>query len=720
MTTSRPTRTHVRDGLALCCLGVAGWGIAPLAAHPGLALPAVAGGIGAGVTTIGLGHRASRRADLVTYATAALAPLLGTAAHVTVKAWTSGWPGTAKRVQLRYSVGRIKLAADPPAGGPFLPPATAVVEMGGPRWVSEITRQVGERFGATYKTAANDPVRGRLSLRLVPTPEEKPEAPESPQVARAKRVVNELLAGTAAVDQVDVDDAGEVRRLEVRHAVGSKLVAIGYRARVERTLSAMLPGRWRAKWDMEADSVVFEVRPSLPESLWIPPLQVPDSDPLKNYRSVRIPYGVDEDGEVIAWEPAVTPMWLVTGSTGSGKTSTAHGILTQITQFGWPVWIADGKGIEFLGFQDWPNVQIVASKLEEHVAVIHRAWQVMEHRYRLVVEGKARSEDFEPLMVFVDEFTDLKANLLTWYSQIKVRGDASKPVTLSEIGLIARKGRTARVHLVLSMQRPDADILGGEQRENFGQRTSMGPLSPHAAEMMWNSQQIGVALPRGKVGRAIGVNAAGFPVEMQAYRVPDPKDSREGTPEGDLIDRLRPAVARHERLLIVSPETDWDDGLDDAPKFSDYLDAAWVKAADRPDLDPLVHRAALSNTPDGRSLSSPLALLGLAGVPAPKAPPTLRVVNRPDIEVPTIAASADVYFDDYTPSTSSSASSLAVGDLVCVDVDVDEWAVVEDEPIEDFSDPDCLVIAWRDDQDRSGQLLVPSDAVVQVRRPNWE
>jgi hypothetical protein len=143
-----------------------------------------------------------------------------------------------------------------------------------------------------------------------------------------------------------------------------------------------------------------------------------------------------------------------TASAICSSTSTTHGILTRIAQYGWPVWVADGKGVEFLGFRDWPNVQIVASRIEQQVAVIRRAWELMEYRYKLVVDGLARSEDFTPLVVFVDEFTDLKGNLLSWYAGIKIKGDPTKPPTLSELGSIARKGRTARVHLVLAMQRP--------------------------------------------------------------------------------------------------------------------------------------------------------------------------------------------------------------------------------------------------------------------------
>lgn len=713
---SPSTSTHLRDGIGLMCAGAASWGASPLLGEPGWALPALASGVVSGLTVMTIGRRRVYRDRLTERADAAVAPLLGmTGSHVRglvrTSGWTQGWPGCPKRVRVRYGTGRIKLL-------------DAAVEIGDSRWASEVACSIGARFGGRYQVGANDPGRGRLTLKLRPPMVGDQEKVETPQVARAKRIVEELLGSTATVTDLAVDEAGEVTRLAVEHEVGARLVAPGYRRRIERSVSVMLPGRWRAHWDMEADSALFEVRPTLPESIWIPQLTQPSKDPLSNYRSVEVPFGVDEDGEVMTWRPAVSPQWLITGTTGSGKTSTTHGILTRITQYGWPVWIADGKGVEFLGFRDWPNVQIVASRIEQQVAVIRRAWELMEYRYQLVVDGMARSEDFEPLMVFVDEFTDLKGNLLAWYSTIKVKGDLIKPPTLSEIGSIARKGRTSRVHLVMAMQRPDAEILTGEIRENLGQRTSMGPLSPDGAQMMWGNPVTGVTLPRGRIGRAIGQNAAGQPVEMQCYRVPDPKDTLPGTPEHELLMQLRPVESRQERLVIVPPSIDFDAEEPIEPTFTDYARAKWVRAQDRPDLDPLTHHGQ-GATGDGRALSSPMALFGLPGTPPPA-----DATDRPSGPLPAardefgVDAGAfpavDVQAglgDGYGPSTSIAPGDLRVGDLVRVDEDLDTWAVVEEEPLTDFDDEDSLVIAWRDEQDGSGQLIVAADAPISTRRP---
>ena len=69
-----------------------------------------------------------------------------------------------------------------------------------------------------------------------------------------------------------------------------------------RWMSSSMPGRWRAIWDLEGDEVRFEVRPSLPSSVWLPQRTPEDTeDLLRNYRQVKIPCAVDEDGREILW-----------------------------------------------------------------------------------------------------------------------------------------------------------------------------------------------------------------------------------------------------------------------------------------------------------------------------------------------------------------------------------------------------------------------------------
>ena len=61
---------------------------------------------------------------------------------------------------------------------------------------------------------------------------------------------------------------------------------------------------------------------------------------------------------------------------------------------------------------------------------------------------------------------------------------------------LARLARSAKIHMLLGIQRPDVEFLGGEMRDNFGARLSLGRLSPQRAMMIWDSPAIGVVLPR--------------------------------------------------------------------------------------------------------------------------------------------------------------------------------------------------------------------------------
>jgi S-DNA-T family DNA segregation ATPase FtsK/SpoIIIE len=284
---------------------------------------------------------------------------------------------------------------------------------------------------------------------------------------------------------------------------------------------------------------------------------------------------------VISWRPGVVPHFLFIGPTGAGKTSTSRCVISGVTRSGWAMWIADVKRIEFRDFRDWPNVQVVASSIPQIVAMIHQAWRVMMQRYDLVESGQARVTDFEPLFVLIDEYTEFLNSLRSWYAGVKVKGDPTVPRTLDEVASILRLGRSGRVHLIKTAQRPDIALFGGaaagEMRDNLGQRMSLGRLSPNGALMMWEDASVGVSIPRGLVGRGTTTGVDGHPVEAQAYRFPD-IDAPAGSQESALLEQLRPSRTVHERLLILEPEIqDEEQPL----TWHHYAETPWVKASDR-------------------------------------------------------------------------------------------------------------------------------------------
>lgn len=574
--------TRGRDTVVLVLVGVAAWGWLTLVNEPWLAsLTLIACFVAASARVI-FGKVARLRHQSRDTLVEALASLTGTRnldrRTVRLSKWSWDWPkaGVPSRVVITYAPG----APD-----------------GEPGWNSALLDVLRRRLQTSYRLVEHDLQRCRVVL-------EADRSASSPSVTRVERTIRELIGPTSRVKTVDVGPDGEPAKVVVAHQAGTRLAASGYRARVERTFSTVNPGRWRARWDLVNDSVTFELRPAFPEKIDLAPSKIDqDKDVLSSYNEVAIPYGVDEDGQEMVWRPAIDPNFMVVGSPGTGKTVLAHVLLVGAARYGWPIWVVDGKAIEFLGFRAWPNVQVVATTIEQQVAVIHRAAALMEHRYQLIVQGRASEDDFEPLLVFIDEWADFRANLMGWYSTVKVKGDPTKPVVLERVASIARKGRSSRVHLIFGTQRPDAEYFGGDMRDNFRARASTGRLSPQGAMMMWQDPSIGTTVPRGCRGRATTINDANRSVEIQVFFAPDPRKARD---DDEHLASLRPAVAQHERYLIMSAESKVED---DDPTYWDVAAAAWTLASRHPELDPVLNEPVASD--QARLLASPTALFGL-------------------------------------------------------------------------------------------------------------
>lgn len=704
--------TWGREVTALAACGLAGFGAAPLLEHPGLGVPSLGLGVLAGLARGTQGVRAAARGQLSDRLVEALCPGLGLRVPdrraVQLSGWRRGWVGVPRRVDLRYA---------------------STVDDTDPTWVPGLLAAVNRRLLGDYEVARHDRRRCRIRLRWVP-PLAQPKEKTAAQI-RAERGIVELLGPTAVV--TDVEWNGEaLAALQVRHEAGTKLAASGYRHRIERVVSTMLPGRWRARWDLEADTVRFELRPTLPSRVPHPAPVVDDSN------RYEIPLAVDEDGDTVAWRLRGTgPHLLVIGKTGQGKTVLMNGVVEEVAFRGWPVWICDPKRIEFLGMRGWPNVQVVATTAPDQVVVIYQAWAEMERRYALIEDGQAVEDDFEPLIVVLDEYRDFYSLVTEWYSGIKVTGMATRCPVFERVGSIVRKGRSARVHLILGTQRPDAEILGGEMRDNFGTRISLGPLSPQGAMMMWENPNLGVSLPRNIAGRATAISDDARPVEVQAYWTPDPRRAAYSADPEDLqlLEQLRPPQAKHGPLR-VHLDQELLESVDDKGRTREW---AAVLAGELVPVDPAQPTAEL------RRPAGPLGLLkpgpGAAERQATQGPaaalqPAEVAVAAPRLAlVPcddTGAAGVDELADVDEPTADSvdepggrddpfgaaeeiPAGTVVPGDLLLVEEAPATWALVEAaEP--DVTDEDLLCIDWRSNDDDAGSMVVPDRSWLTVRR----
>jgi len=653
---------------------------------------ATAGGIGV------VGVRDARRTMLLGSLRQALAPVIGNEARLQARRWR-GWPGTPRLVVISYS----PLAKDGEVG-----------------WTHAVTEALERRLEVTAQVHRHDRRKRRLVITTSAGKTTRPEAE-----LRAQRTITDLLGAAAKITGHDLGAEGELARFTVRPIPTTKVASSGgYRAKIERTFSAVHQGRWRCRWDLQRDQVTFELRPSFPPVIELPRAAVdPGKDPLRAYDKVEIRFGRDEDGHELVWRPAIDPNLMVVGAPGTGKTVLEHSVLVSVAQFGWPVWILDGKAIEFLGFRAWPNVQVVASRVEEQVALITRAHEVMEHRYQLIVNGRASEDDFEPLMLFIDEWSDFRANLLAWYTTAKGKGMPVKPAVLERVASIARKGRSARVHLLFATQRPDAEYFGGDMRDNFRMRISMGRLSAQGAMMMWMDPNTGTTVPRNVRGRATTINDDNRPVEVQTFFVPDPRRARRRQDPEALaqLEALQPdpQLHRHDRLLIVEPTSD---EIDQAPStYHAWAAARWVRATDRPDLDPLT--TLETDEQQARALASPMAMFG---IPLPTPISTSRGDVEGEVDDTPRGARGEVLegesvgeeFPDFLPAIDAEPLELSIGDMV--ELEPGSWVVLDEEPEEDPMVPGGVLLCWRDDDDQRGVTTIGLGETITARTTRYD
>ena len=678
----------LRDSTVCVAAGMCAFGAAPLTGHPDLAFPGLMLGLSAGLARGAHGARAKSRGELADRLAEALAPQLGLRGPdrraVKLDRWSRGWPGAPRRVHLRYAPG---------------------IDDTDPAWRSEIVKAASRRLLADYKLTGHDRRRCRIRLEWLPPTAE----PAIPVVqARAERTVLELLGPTAAVTKFSWSGEALIA-IDVRHEAGAKLASAQHRHRIERVVSTMLPGRWRALWKLEEDTVRFEVRPTLPALVEHPPAVVTPAT------LDRLPLAVGEDGEILEWNlRGQGPHLMVVGRTGTGKTVVINGVVMEAAARGIPVWICDPKRIEFMGLRRWPNVQVVATTVEHMVALIYRAWDEMERRYALVEAGQADEGDFTPLILVLDEYRDLVGMINEWYARIKVRGMPSRCSAFEKFTSLARRGRSARVHLILGTQRPDADILagggsgGGELRDNFATRISLGRLSPQGAQMMWDASYIGVTIPRGIPGRGTAVSAGDDrPMEVQSYWTPDPRRAAKVGTREDLaiLSRLRPTTVKHPALQVQLPEellhpSDDDGNPLPALMWEAVMVAEFVPAMEPAEEEPLSPADLLAGRPLNR-----LAL------PAP------RLSERRQVAVEEPHLVDDIDDDaDYDPPADVRADQLREGDLVLVEEATALWAVVESAE-RDVDEVNLVLVDWRSDSDEAGTLAVSDDELVSVRRP---
>jgi S-DNA-T family DNA segregation ATPase FtsK/SpoIIIE len=199
--------------------------------------------------------------------------------------------------------------------------------------------------------------------------------------------------------------------------------------------------------------------------------EVMESKGFKQIQSrLRIALGKDVSGQPFAADLEKMPHLLIAGTTGSGKSVCVNAILACLLLSNDPtdlkLLLIDPKRVELTGYNGIPHLLApVVVDIERVLGALTWITTEMDNRYLKFNKngvrniGEYNAKGFEKLpyiVVVIDELADLM--MLAQYETEKV------------LTRLAQMARATGIHLIISTQRPSANVVTGNIKANFSAR----------------------------------------------------------------------------------------------------------------------------------------------------------------------------------------------------------------------------------------------------------
>lgn len=203
-----------------------------------------------------------------------------------------------------------------------------------------------------------------------------------------------------------------------------------------------------------------------------------DSDMLKFIKdSVYIAEG-------FVWNFRKKPHALITGLTGSGKTFFLAYFTLVFKKFGATIKVLDAKRSDmsflkkYFGSDVASDLNHIARVLREVVSEIDVRFEEFEKNVDYGFGKDYFDYNYKPIFVIFDEFVAFMS-----VADKKLREEVN-----GYIGKIVLQGRQAGINLIITAQRPDAEYIKGNFRDNFSLRVAFGSLSEDGYKMVLGNE----------------------------------------------------------------------------------------------------------------------------------------------------------------------------------------------------------------------------------------
>lgn len=170
---------------------------------------------------------------------------------------------------------------------------------------------------------------------------------------------------------------------------------------------------------------------------------------------------------------STTPHVLIGGGSGSGKSKLLKLLLMEARKKNAVIYLSDFKGgLDYPAI--WHKACHIITEPEELDKQLERILQIMEERKLLLVDAGTPNiaeyniktgSDLSRIIVACDEIAEVLDKTGLDKDQKALIGQIE-----SKFSTIARLGRAFGIHLMFATQRPDADVLKGQIKNNIGYR----------------------------------------------------------------------------------------------------------------------------------------------------------------------------------------------------------------------------------------------------------
>ena len=420
----------------------------------------------------------------------------------------------------------------------------------------------------------------------------KQQTQEPAALKHLKSVLHDTRAlGPGARIKVDEwDDAGHIVAFTARPCkTRANDVAIpGRQIVIERLVHTRIPiadGSWVVTWDITGHPAMTVRRSAFRGIIHKPPPRRfigSREEAAAEYPNAVFELGVHPDGRVCTRTPIKEPNALTTGATEKEKTTYLHNEIVDAAACGFIIVIVDGKFADsYVGFRDWPGVQIVANDMYTAVRTIYYIAEMLSRR-----QDGGRSGDFPvdnntPVLFILDEYADLVTRMQTEVWDIYKGKDKDLPNLCPAITIVERLPqmiRQFRIHMETGTQKPDSKRISQNIIFNSDKKSQWGEMSGAQSQAYWGDYNTGPSAPP-IAGRGIIKTIDGKPEALQGFYVPDPAKAHTAE-QFELLAKLLPPKSLHRRIVFEIPDPE-------TASWEDIVTSPWHFAEHRPDLDPL-------------------------------------------------------------------------------------------------------------------------------------